>query len=75
MINTLMGLPPVVVGLLVYLMLSSTFRFGIEFFRLNPRLLWGLSEAQLIAMGLTVLGLCGFLYLSGKQNQHPVTAS
>ncbi len=37
---------------MIYLMLSSVFRFSVEFLRLNPRLLFGLSEAQLIAVPL-----------------------
>lgn len=41
----------------VYLLLASTFRFGVEFFRLQPRLLAGLSEAQLFAVALFATGL------------------
>jgi phosphatidylglycerol:prolipoprotein diacylglycerol transferase len=50
----------------MYLVLSSLFRFSVEFIRLNPRLLWGLSEAQLIAIPLFVIGIAGFLYLGRK---------
>ncbi len=47
-------------------MLAGLERFSIEFLRLNPRLAFGLSEAQLIATGLIVVGLAGWMYLSGK---------
>jgi phosphatidylglycerol:prolipoprotein diacylglycerol transferase len=36
----------------VYVAMSAVFRFGVEFLRLNPRLVFGLSEAQLIAVPL-----------------------
>ena len=51
---------------MLYLMLAGLERFSIEFLRLNPRLAFGLSEAQLIAIGLMVVGLTGWMYLSGK---------
>ncbi|MFN0158144.1 MAG: prolipoprotein diacylglyceryl transferase [Bacteroidota bacterium] len=54
---------------MLYLMFSSTFRFSVEFLRLNPRLLFGLSEAQLISIVLFLLGMAGFFYLSAKQQQ------
>ncbi len=40
-----------------YLMLSSVFRFSVEFLRLNPRMMFGLSEAQLISIVVFVAGL------------------
>jgi phosphatidylglycerol:prolipoprotein diacylglycerol transferase len=40
----------------IYLMMASAFRFAIEFLRLNPRLLFGLSEAQLISAVLFIVG-------------------
>jgi phosphatidylglycerol:prolipoprotein diacylglycerol transferase len=45
----------------LYLILSSIARFLVEFIRLNPRFLFGLSEAQLISVGLLILGF--FLYV------------
>jgi phosphatidylglycerol:prolipoprotein diacylglycerol transferase len=51
---------------MVYLMLSTAFRFGVEFFRLNPRLALGLSEAQIIAIPLFLFGLAGFFYLDRR---------
>src|SRR5579862_860872 len=34
----------------LYMMLAGTARFLVEFLRVNPRVLWGLSEAQVIAL-------------------------
>ncbi|HTX18496.1 MAG TPA: prolipoprotein diacylglyceryl transferase family protein [Bacteroidota bacterium] len=42
-----------------YLVAAGSERFAIEFLRLNPRLLLGLSEAQLIAIVLIVSGIVG----------------
>ncbi len=47
---------------MVYLILISIERFSIEFIRLNPRLLFGLSEAQLISAGLLTVGVIGVIY-------------
>lgn len=54
---------------MVYLLLSSTFRFSVEFLRLNPRLVFGLSEAQLISAALFLLGIAGLAYFHRKQQQ------
>lgn len=45
----------------VYLILASAFRFSVEFLRLNPRLLFGLSEAQLFALLLMITGAVLFI--------------
>ena len=49
---------------MIYLMLAGLERLLVEFIRLNPRLLFGLSEAQLLSIILIVVGFVGFLYLS-----------
>jgi phosphatidylglycerol---prolipoprotein diacylglyceryl transferase len=49
---------------MLYLILQGIERFSIEFIRLNPRLLWGLSEAQLISIVMIIGGAIGFYYLS-----------
>jgi len=51
----------------VYLILAGVERLSIEFIRLNPRILFGLSEAQLIAIGLILSGSIGIFVLSGKK--------
>jgi prolipoprotein diacylglyceryltransferase len=44
---------------MTYLILAGVERFGIEFIRINERFALGLSEAQLIALGLIAVGLIG----------------
>lgn len=48
----------------VYLMLAGLERFSIEFIRLNPRILFGLSEAQIVSAILMLCGLFGFFYFT-----------
>jgi phosphatidylglycerol:prolipoprotein diacylglycerol transferase len=43
-----------------YLVLAGVERFTVEFFRLNPRLVFGLSEAQVIAVILIAIGAVGW---------------
>jgi len=40
----------------MYLIGASTARFLVEFVRINPRVLWGLTQAQLLAIALFALG-------------------
>jgi phosphatidylglycerol:prolipoprotein diacylglycerol transferase len=49
---------------MLYLVMAGAFRFGVEFIRLNPRFLLGLSEAQLISAVMIVAGVTGYLKLS-----------
>lgn len=58
----------------IYLVLSSVFRFSVEFLRLNPRLLFGLSEAQLISVVFFVLGVGWILLLSRKTSSSVATS-
>ncbi len=44
---------------MLYLILSGIARFAVEFLRVNPRLLAGLSEAQLIAAVMVAIGFIG----------------
>ncbi|HWP82286.1 MAG TPA: prolipoprotein diacylglyceryl transferase [Bacteroidota bacterium] len=55
---------------MLYLVLAAVERFSIEFLRLNPRIAFGLSEAQWISVGLFIIGLIGWRYLS-KAPQQP----
>ncbi len=41
----------------LYLVLSGLGRFLVEFVRLNPRLYWGMSNAQVAALGSVVVGV------------------
>ncbi len=47
---------------MLYLILQGIERFSIEFIRLNPRLLFGLSEAQLISIVMITFGMGGLYY-------------
>lgn len=49
---------------MAYLVLSGAARFLVEFIRLNPRILVGLSEAQLIALAVMVFGAVGYARLA-----------
>lgn len=51
---------------MVYLVLAGVERFSIEFLRLNPRLLFGLSEAQIISVFMIIVGSFGFQYLKKR---------
>ena len=50
-----------------YLILAGVERFSIEFLRLNPRLLFGLSEAQIIAMIIVLIGAIGINSLKREE--------
>jgi phosphatidylglycerol:prolipoprotein diacylglycerol transferase len=50
----------------LYLVLSGVSRLLVEFIRINPRLMFGLSEAQLISIVLIVLGLIFFIKGPGE---------
>ena len=53
---------------MLYLILAGLERFFIEFIRLNPRLMFGLSEAQLISLIMIVIGSAGFYYFANKKH-------
>ena len=53
---------------MVYLVFISIERFSVEFLRLNPRLMLGLSEAQLISVGLFTLGILGLIYFAKNKD-------
>ncbi len=53
----------------LYLILGGIERLLVEFIRLNPRLLFGLSEAQLISIVLIIVGAWGFYYLDKNKEK------
>jgi phosphatidylglycerol:prolipoprotein diacylglycerol transferase len=57
-----------------YLVLSGTARFLVEFVRRNPRVLWGLSNAQLASLGSVVVGLALVAWAARRGTQEPVEA-
>jgi phosphatidylglycerol:prolipoprotein diacylglycerol transferase len=56
---------------MAYLVLAGIERLSVEFLRLNPHLLFGLSEAQLISIILIILGSAGFIYLERNKDKYP----
>ncbi len=54
-----LGVPRKALGWLtgLYLVLSGVGRFLVEFVRINPRLYWGMSNAQVAALGSVLVGL------------------
>jgi phosphatidylglycerol:prolipoprotein diacylglycerol transferase len=53
-----------------YLVLTGIARFLVEFIRRNPKILWGLSNAQLASAGSVVIG-CGLVWWAARR---PFTA-
>lgn len=47
-----------------YMVLTGMARLLVEFLRLNPRLMLGLSEAQLISLGIIIAGTYGLYYFA-----------
>ena len=57
-----------------YLILTGTARFLVEFIRRNPKVLWGLSNAQLASAGSVVAGALLLLWLSTRKASEPEQA-
>lgn len=53
---------------MAYLVFAGVERFLVEIIRLNPRILFNLTEAQLISIVMVVIGTLGFIYLT-KRNK------
>lgn len=51
----------------LYLIMAGASRFLVEFVRINPRVLFDLSEAQLIAIVMMVVGVAAYYYSVVKQ--------
>ncbi len=51
---------------MLYLMFAGVERFSVEFIRVNPRIILGLSEAQVIAVLMLCIGAYGWYRLSAK---------
>ena len=52
-----------------YFVLAGAVRFGVEFVRINPRVFYGLSEAQLIAIAMMILGAIALWLTAEKENR------
>ena len=59
----------------VYLVLSGLGRFLVEFVRMNPRIYWGMSNAQVAALGSMVVGIV-VMVVAGRRSAaaEPVVA-
>lgn len=58
-----------------YLLLSGTARFLVEFVRRNPRVLWGLSNAQLASLGSVVAGIVLIIWAATRRAEGPDAAA
>jgi phosphatidylglycerol:prolipoprotein diacylglycerol transferase len=58
-----------------YLVLSGTARFLVEFIRRNPKILWGLSNAQLASAGSVVVGIGLILWAARRPAVEPDEAA
>ena len=47
----------------LYLVMTGIARLSVEFVRLNPKVLWGLTAAQFISVLLMAVGVAGVVYL------------
>ena len=56
--------------LYLYLILAGAARFVVEFVRINPRVLWGLSEAQLISLVMMGAGTAAWYWSMVRQPAH-----
>ncbi len=52
-----------------YLVLTGIARFFVEFIRLNERVLWGLTNAQLVSIACIILGIFLWFYLPSRATQ------
>lgn len=64
---------PYAVGLIVgqYLFLSGLARFLVEFVRRNPKVLWGMSNAQVASLGSMIAGLVLAWWVARRQAARP----
>jgi phosphatidylglycerol:prolipoprotein diacylglycerol transferase len=58
-----------------YLMLSGIARFLVEFIRRNPKVLWGLSNAQLASAGAALAGVAIMVWAAKRPAGEPETLS
>ena len=63
------GSKPLPIGWLTgeYLLLSGFGRFLVEFIRINPKIFWGMSNAQLASIGSMAVGVALMLAVRGRR--------
>ena len=59
----------------VYLALSGSARFLVEFWRINPKLYWGMSNAQVAALGSVVVGVGIALAVRGRLHERTLAGA
>jgi phosphatidylglycerol---prolipoprotein diacylglyceryl transferase len=57
----------------LFLVLAGSARFLVEFWRINPRILWGLTEYQLFAIVMMIAGTVALLLTHRKKHADAVT--
>jgi phosphatidylglycerol:prolipoprotein diacylglycerol transferase len=58
-----------------YLVLSGVARFLVEFVRRNPKVLWGLSNAQLASAGSVIVGIALVWWAATRTETGPEEAA
>jgi phosphatidylglycerol:prolipoprotein diacylglycerol transferase len=58
-----------------YLVLSGVARFLVEFVRRNPKVLWGLSNAQLASAGSVLVGIVLVVLAATRTSAAPAEAA
>jgi len=58
-----------------YLLLCGTARFLVEFIRRNPKVLWGLSNAQLASAGSMIVGILFIVWAANRRAGAPNEAA
>lgn len=53
----------------IYMLLSGSPRFLVEFIRLNPRIILGLSQAQIVSIGFILTGIIGLIVTNIRKDR------
>lgn len=54
----------------LFLILGGMERFGIEYLRLNPKIIFGLTHAQIISIVMMIIGTAGLLFILKKETRN-----
>lgn len=58
-----------------FFVLSGAARFAVEFIRLNPRIYWGMSNAQVASLASIVAGIALLFYVTRSRSLRPARSS
>jgi phosphatidylglycerol:prolipoprotein diacylglycerol transferase len=58
-----------------FFVLSGLARFLVEFIRLNPRIYWGMSNAQVASLASIVIGVLLLFHVTRTERAHPAPSS